>query len=394
MKGYSKITYKVIINLCIFFALISTLNIKVLAADNTVSSLDAAKLIVKQYYIGDTKDSVIDAASDMAGLIKSLNDPYSAYFTPQQYIDSTKKSTGLPTVIGTLMDKHIGYIAISSFEKDTAMEFKDVYKNLKNSSADSYIVDLRNNNGDYINTAFDIAGFFIGNNVVLKVQQKTGTVTSYNATDEKELIDKPVIFLTNQYSASASEVLCAAVKDYKKAIFIGERTYGKGVSTGIFALPNNDYLKLVVFKFISPLGKEINKVGITPDLQIKDNTDRSVYSLSAAMILFSNLSNNVDKSGLAQVSFAGRNYQLDLNIAKSKDNIDTFKYMVDNLFNTTNFVLGNVSGWGKSLPESGKLLPATGTPYDFSFYLRLGFIVIVAGIAIMLKGNKKSSDEG
>ena len=472
MKRYSKLVSKAIVNLVVFLALVGTLSIRVLAADSP-TSLDTGKSIVKQYYIGDIKDSIVDAATDMPSLVKSLNDPYSAYFTPQQYTDFTgsinntfsgigisieaspdgikivsvfdstpskevglltgdiitaaqghelaglstevatayvrgatgttvhlqvkrgatilffdviRKAIALPTVVGTLMDKHIGYIAISSFGETTATEFKSVYEGLKNNSADSYIIDLRNNGGGYMNTAFDIAGFFIGNNVALKVQPKTGVVTNYNATDEKELIDKPVIFLTNQYSASASEILSAAVKDYKKAIFIGEKTYGKGVAQTIFKLPDDSYLKLTVMRFVSPLGKEINKVGITPDLEIKDDVKLGIDSLSAARILFSNLSSKVDKSGLTKINVAGQDYQVDLNIAQSKDNINTFKYMEPNLFNTTQTLKVVASS---SLTISGKSLPETGTLYDFSFYLGLGFTLMVAGVFITLKGSKK-----
>ena len=476
MKRYNKLIFGVIVNLVIFVALVGNLNIKVLAADNALSALDTGKAIVKQYYMGDIKEATIDAAADMPSLVKSLNDPYSAYFTPQQYTDFTgsinntfsgigisvglspegikivsvfdnspskeaglligdiitqadghalagltseaatayvrgvtgtsvhlqvkrgtttlpfdvvRKAIVLPTVVGELIDKHIGYIDISSFGETTTTEFKDVYEGLKNKSADSYIVDLRDDGGGYMNTAFDIAGFFIGNNVVLKVQPKTGVVKSYNATDEKELIDKPVIFLINEHSASASEILAAAVKDYKKAVFIGNKSYGKGVAQTIFTLPDKSYLKLTVFKFVSPLGKEINKIGITPDIEVKDDAKAGIDSLSAARILFSDLNNKVDKSVTNQVSFAGQKYQVDLNVAKGKDNINTFKYMSPNLALP---VTEAKSIQTVKVVATTKLLPQTGTPYDFSFYLGLGFTVIAIGAVIILKSNKKPSN--
>ena len=488
MKRYNKLISKIIINIFIFIVLVSTSNVKVFAADNTKSSLEVGKSIVKQYYIGNVSEATINGATDMQSLVKSLNDPYSAYFTPEQYNDFTgsinntfsgigisignslegikvvsvfdktpakeaglllgdiiteadghalaglssevatsyvrgvtgtsvhlgvkrgniiilfdiiRKAIVLPTVIGTLIDKHIGYISISSFGETTATEFKNVHEGLKNNSADSYIVDLRNNGGGYMDTAFDIAGYFIGDNVVLKVQPKNGTVTNYNVAEKKESIDKPVIFLINHYSASASEILSAAVKDYKKALFIGEKTYGKGVAQSMYTLPDKSYLKLTVFKFFSPLGKEINKVGITPDLEVIDDAKLGIDSLSAARILFSNLSNNAGKSELAEVSLAGGNYKVNLDVAKAKENINTFKYLETNYIFKPVSAVANINS-NQTLKAdtvdvksvqiikavaTSKQLPETGTPYDFYFYIGLGSVVMAAGLIVILKSN-------
>jgi len=219
--------------------------------------------------------------------------------------DVERKDIVLPTVEGEILDNHIGYIKISSFGAKTSEEFGNVLTELKKSGPDCFIIDLRNNGGGYMNVAFDIAGYFIGDNVVLKTQTKTGQSVNYNATKQKETIDKPVIYLINRYSASASEILAAAVKDYKKAFFIGEKTYGKGVAQSIFTLPDNSYLKLTTLRFVSPFGNQINKAGITPDMEIKDDTAQNIDSLKAARILFNNISKNTDKNEQAELNFAG-----------------------------------------------------------------------------------------
>lgn len=471
MKKNNKFFHKLLVSLAIIMALTSAISMNVLAAENTTSVLDAGKSIVKQYFLWDVKQDTIDSAADMPSLVKALNDPYSAYFTKQQYsdfvgsinntftgigisvdvstdgikivsvydstpakdagllpgdiiteadghalaglsteaatsyirgmadttvhlqikrdaailsFDVTRKSIVLPTVTGTLLDKHIGYIKLSSFGDNTTTEFKNVYESLKNNSADSYIVDLRNNGGGYMNTAFDLAGYFIGNNIVLKSQNKAGAATVYNATDEKEVIDKPVIFLINGYSASASEILSAAVKDYKKAFFIGDKTYGKGVAQSIFMLPDNSYLKLTIMKFVSPLGKEINKVGISPDLEIKDDAKLGIDSLSAARILLSSANGNAGKTGLIQLNYSGQNFQVDLDVAKDKDNINTFKYMDPKLFEVDTTVPVNSAALVASSNQVvKKQLPDTGTLFDLSFYFCMGSSLIAAGVLII-----------
>ena len=451
MIGKMKKPIKAFISAIIFVILFTTSNIKVLAEDKTQDSFSVGKQIIQQYYIEDVPESKLNAASDMDNLVKSLNDPYSTYFTETQYNDFVntinnsfsgigiqieettegikvisvfdktpakelgitsgdiivkaddhnlvglsaeeavkyikgksgtkvkleikrdgttlvfeveRKDIVLPTVEGDILDKHIGYIKITSFGEKTSSEFDNMLLNLNKSTPDCYIIDLRNNGGGYMDVAFDIAGYFIGENVVLKTQTKSGQSTIFKATKQKETIDKPVIFLINQHSASASEILAAAVKDYKKAFFIGEKTYGKGVAQSVFTLPDNSYLKLTTLRFVSPLGNQINKVGITPDMEIKDDPDNNVDSLNAARILLSNINKGTDKIGLAMWKFKGNTYDIALNTAQNQDNLSTYKYMMSNIFEkvSSNIKTNTTQSFSKGEAPTETTLPVVSNP--------------------------------
>jgi C-terminal peptidase prc len=385
VKRHKRFLYGSVVNTIISFTLVNALNIKVFAAPYAEDILSTGKQIVKEYYIEDVPTSQLDGAKDVKSLVESLKDPYSSYFTEEEFndfnntinnsfagigvqieasnegiklvavyenspaqeaglklgdiiteadghalsgmstdeavtfirgvADSTvnlkvkrgstllsfqvkRRQIELPTVEGSLVDKHIGYIRIATFGENTASEFKNKLDELKNSAADSYIIDLRYNPGGYINTATDIAGYFIGDNVTLRSYSKSGKSQIYYAIKHQEIIDKPIVFLINEYSASASEILSAAVKDNKKAVFIGEKTYGKGVAQSMFMLPDNSYMKLTIFRFVSPLGNEINKVGVAPDIKVIDDVEHETDSLNAARLLL----NSSKVSGYENIS--------------------------------------------------------------------------------------------
>ena len=180
-----------------------------------------------------------------------------------------------------MLNDHTAYIDITSFGEDTAQLFTEKLQELRMKNPDNYIVDLRNNGGGYMISALDIAGNFIGANPAITIEDRDGQKTRYLAEDKGSTIDKPIIFLVNQYTASASEILSAAVKDYGKAFFVGTTTYGKGVAQQMFPLSDGSSLKLTVEKFYSPMGNVIQKVGISPDFEVKD-----VDSLSSCRIIF------------------------------------------------------------------------------------------------------------
>jgi len=200
------------------------------------------------------------------------------------YFNVERRKIKLPSAEGKVIDKHIGYIAIHSFSTDTNNYFNDILKELKTQNVDSYIIDLRNNGGGYMLTARQIAGHFIGNNTCLIVKNREGEEQKLTAITQNETIDKPTIFLINQYSASASEILSSAIKDYGKAYFIGTKTFGKGVAQVMFRLYDGSALKVTTEEFFSPLGNKINNIGVKPDLMI-DATD----SLKVAKTLLNSL---------------------------------------------------------------------------------------------------------
>ena len=195
----------------------------------------------------------------------------------------TRRAISEPTVIGDVLSGHIGYLELSSFGSDTPAEFETAVNSLRSQNVDSWIVDLRNNGGGYVSSAMDLAGYFIGSDVAVQIKDRTGIIDKYKALDHGFTLNQPVVFLTNENSASASELLTAAVKDYHKATIVGTTTYGKGSVQSMFPLSNGGVLKMTIAHFYSPLGHEINKVGISPDVLVQQ-----ADSLKAAQLILSN----------------------------------------------------------------------------------------------------------
>lgn len=164
-------------------------------------------------------------------------------------------------------DKNIGYIQISSFiSTSTPNEFLEALENTQNSKG--LIVDLRGNTGGLLTNAIFIANLFIEKGRLVSIVGRNGYRYDVMAQDTNVQIEKPIILLVNGASASASEILSGAMKDYHKAKILGTKTYGKGMVQKIIPMPNETGLNLTIAKYLTPKGKDINKKGITPDIEI------------------------------------------------------------------------------------------------------------------------------
>jgi carboxyl-terminal processing protease len=256
-----------------------------------------------------------------------------------------RKEISVPTVTGKMLNDTTAYIDIVSFGEDTSKLFSTKLQELNMNNPSNYIIDLRNNGGGYMGTALGIAGNFIGPKPAITVEDKQGNKERYLAEDEGSIIDKPVIFLVNENTASASEILSAAVKDYKKAFFIGTNTYGKGVAQEIFPLSDGSALKITTEKFYSPFGKTIQKVGVTPDFEVKN-----IDSLAIAELFSGKCMNDVDKTGYIKVNYAGNDFEINLNLARDEKHWAAFKYIL-NKVSQDNVYIGTTQGWVKAPSE-------------------------------------------
>jgi carboxyl-terminal processing protease len=245
------------------------------------------------------------------------------------------------TVTGEKLDGHTGYIRINSFGLTTPAVFADVIKKLRGQSVDSWIIDLRDNPGGYLSAALDLAGYFIGPNTAVQIQTRNKTRTNL-AVAHEFVIDDPVIFLTNQNSASASEILAAAVKDYQKAVLVGARTYGKGTVQTVFDLSDGGMLKTTVARFFSPKDNAVNKVGILPDVPVL-NTDAE----SAAEVLLSgaNATNISDKSRYARFTCNSKQYEVSLNQVCKPEFWQSWGELIDGVSDAGLLQIGSSSGW-------------------------------------------------
>ncbi|MDO4300738.1 MAG: S41 family peptidase [Clostridia bacterium] len=191
----------------------------------------------------------------------------------------TRGQVDVPTVGGTVLDNNIGYIKIEGFEAVTYDQYKSVYENLRKKGITSLIIDLRNNPGGLLDIVAKIADDIIPEGTITYTEDKKGK-RDYIKSSEGE-IDIPLVVLVNENSASASELLTAAIKDTKKGTIIGKNTYGKGVVQTTFPLNDGSALKLTTSKYYTPNGVCIDGVGIAPDIEADNPSDYEYTTLSS-----------------------------------------------------------------------------------------------------------------
>lgn len=182
-----------------------------------------------------------------------------------------RKEIKIKTVKSSI-DKNIGYIQIASFlGTSTPNEFIDAVEKTKDTQG--LILDLRGNTGGLLPNAVFIANLFITDGNLVSIVGRNNYKFDIEAENIEFAINKPMIVLVDGASASASEILSGALKDYKKAKLLGTRTFGKGMVQKIVPLPNETGLNLTIAKYLTPSGADINKKGITPDIEVKVTMD-------------------------------------------------------------------------------------------------------------------------
>ena len=168
-------------------------------------------------------------------------------------------------VEGKVVNDNIGYIKFTSFDETTAEDFKTTYEQLASQNIQSLIIDLRNNGGGLVDQAVDIADYFLekGQVVIYEVDKNGNEEAEMSENDP--IINIPVVILTNENTASASEILAGSLKDYGKATIVGTTTYGKGVIQQILSFKDGSGLKITTEEYQTPNHNKINKIGIEPD---------------------------------------------------------------------------------------------------------------------------------
>lgn len=186
----------------------------------------------------------------------------------------------VPAVVVKLLNKdnhNIGYIKLSVFNDTADVQFENELTRLENSNIESLIIDLRNNTGGYLEVAKNIAEMFLEKNkLIYSLESKNDKQDYMDKTNEKR--SYKVVVLVNKASASASEILAAALKDSYDAVLIGNKTYGKGKVQEKSSLSNGTTVKYTTAKWLTPSGECIDGIGLTPDYEI--NLDLSTYDSS------------------------------------------------------------------------------------------------------------------
>ncbi len=176
--------------------------------------------------------------------------------------------------VDTLEEK-IGYIRLTSFNENSGNQIKEKIKDFeKNQKIESYILDLRNNPGGLLSQAIKISDYFLENGEIVSTKSRRVSENRRWFANKGDLTNgKPLIILINYGSASASEIVAGALKDHKRAILLGENSYGKGSVQSIIPLKNKGAIRLTVAKYYLPSGKSISEVGVSPDIEIDEESD-------------------------------------------------------------------------------------------------------------------------
>ena len=187
----------------------------------------------------------------------------------------TRKIIQVASVKSEIKDNNIGYIRLTSFNENSSDQIKSKVKEFKkNKNINKYILDLRNNPGGLLSQAIKISDLFLDSGEIVSTKSRRSSENRKWFAKKGDLIDgATMIVLINYGSASASEIVAGSIKDHKRAILIGENSYGKGSVQSIIPLKNNGAIRLTVSKYYLPSGDSISDVGVIPDFQIEEETD-------------------------------------------------------------------------------------------------------------------------
>ena len=248
--------------------------------DNTPASkagLKAGDYIVKIDGVQVQGKSLMDAVDLMRGLVGS-----SIEITVRRrgvkkalIFNITREIIQVQSVKSELIDNNIGYIRLTSFNENSSDQIKEKVKKLnKNKNLKGYILDLRNNPGGLLSQAIKISDFFLENGEIVSTKSRQASENRKWFAKKGDLTNgKTLIILINYGSASASEIVAGALKDHKRAILVGENSYGKGSVQSIIPLKNRGAIRLTIAKYYLPSGKSISNVGVTPDIEVVESSE-------------------------------------------------------------------------------------------------------------------------
>ena len=186
----------------------------------------------------------------------------------------TREIIEVKSVKSKIIDNNIGYIRLTSFNENSSSQIRSKIKEFKKNKIKKYVLDLRNNPGGLLSQAVKISDFFLDDGEIVSTKSRKSLENRKYFAREGDIINgETLIVLINYGSASASEIVAGALKDHKRAIVIGENSYGKGSVQSIIPLKNKGAIRLTISKYYLPSGKSISGKGITPDIEILESSD-------------------------------------------------------------------------------------------------------------------------
>ncbi|WP_068620146.1 S41 family peptidase [Paenibacillus tuaregi] len=239
-----------------------------------------------------------DSAADLAGDANSKVTVTVQRAGKSLTFTITRAEVYIPSVEASISSSKIGYIKLSSFSETADEEFSAAMSKLKGAGMKSLVLDLRNDGGGYIETATNIAKQLMDKGILMYTQDQSGQLVPQTVTGG-EKIGVPIIVLTNENSASASEILTGALHDNRLATTVGTTTFGKARIQNVIPLSNGDALKLTTQKYLTPNKLDFNKIGLKPDFEVRGSTAQLVTAFSLA--------------GMKSMKITGDNHSLTLN---------------------------------------------------------------------------------
>ena len=187
----------------------------------------------------------------------------------------TREKIKVSSVKSEIFDNQTGYLRLTSFNENSSGQIRDKIKEFKkNENVKNYILDLRNNPGGLLSQAIKITDFFIDSGEIVSTKSKRKYESRKFFARKGDILNgDTIVVLINYGSASASEIVAGALKDHKRAIIIGENSYGKGSVQSIIPLKNKGAIRLTVSKYYLPSGKSISEIGVSPDIEIAEGSD-------------------------------------------------------------------------------------------------------------------------
>ncbi len=239
---------------------------------NAASPAEKAGIMTGDYIIAvDGVEYSYDKVEEAVNSIKNSDSEVPLVVTVErgaQKID-VRVCTGeieIKYVVHDMLEKNIGYIRVKTFGNNVYEDFKKALEELTSNQMKGLIIDLRSNPGGSLEQVVEMTDLLVPEGIITTVKKKDGSTTEYKS-DENE-VSVPICVLINSESASASEVMSGALRDYDKATLIGEKTFGKGVVQGIFEFSDKTALRITVAKYYTPSGECIHGSGIMPDIEV------------------------------------------------------------------------------------------------------------------------------
>jgi carboxyl-terminal processing protease len=181
----------------------------------------------------------------------------------------TRETIHAPSVRSRVLDGDIGYVQVLVFGLTTGQELTNAMQKLDKQSVKGIVLDLRNNGGGYLNAAIEVSSLFVPEGPIVSIDSRTKPLTTLDAANTA-VAPRPLAVLVNGFTASASEITSGAIQDSGAGVLIGSRTFGKGVVQTIYPLPDGSAIKITTARYLTPNGRDINSIGIAPDIAVED----------------------------------------------------------------------------------------------------------------------------